>query len=375
MKNLFYSLVLGCIGAVSVATASAQTFTEWQDLSVNQVNRLPMHTSYFAYPSQKEALKGERSASSAYLSLNGTWKFNWVKEVAMRPTDFYRTDYNDRGWDAMSVPGMWELNGYGDPLYVNWNYAWKGSFKNNPPFVPEENNHVGSYRKEITLPAAWKGRQIIAHFGSVTSNMYLWVNGKYVGYSEDSKLEAEFDLTPYLKPGKNLIAFQVFRWCDGSYLEDQDFFRLSGVARDCYLYTRNKSARLEDIRVTPDLDENYQHGSLAVNLSLKGKAKVDLQLLDEQGKQVMFVSDTNDGQTLNVDAPRKWSAELPYLYTLLATVKEGNRTVEVIPLKVGFRKVELRGSQVLVMESRSCSKVRIDMKWIPMAGIWFLVSV
>lgn len=328
--------------------ATAQTFKEWQDLSVNAVNRLPMHSNYFSYASTTEAWEGQPEKSSNYMSLNGIWKFNWVREVSMRPADFYRTDYNDKGWNTMPLPGMWELNGYGDPLYVNWNYAWKGSFNNNPPFVPEENNHVGSYRKEIVIPVAWKGKQVIGHFGSVTSNMYLWVNGKYVGYSEDSKLEAEFDLTPYLKPGKNLIAFQVFRWCDGSYLEDQDFFRLSGVARDCYLYARNKSVRLENIRVIPDLDENYRNGSLTVNLSLKGKAKVDLQLFDEQGNQVISVSDINNGQILNMDAPRKWSAELPYLYTLLATVKEGHRTVEVIPLKVGFRKVELKGSRVLV---------------------------
>lgn len=142
----------------------------------------------------------------------------------------------------MPVPGVWELNGSEDPIYVNVGYAWREQFRNNPPQVPTVNNHVGSYRREITVPAHWKGKEIIAHFGSVTSNMYLWVNGKYVGYSEDSKMEAEFNLTPYLKPGqKNLIAFQVFRWCDGTYLEDQDFFRYSGVGRDCYLYARSKN--------------------------------------------------------------------------------------------------------------------------------------
>lgn len=175
------------------------------------------------------------------MTLNGTWKFNWVKDADSRPTDFWKTGFNDKGWDDLQVPAVWELNGYGDPIYVNVGYAWRNQFQNNPPEVPTENNHVGSYRREIVVPASWNGKDIIAHFGSVTSNMYLWVNGRYVGYSEDSKLEAEFDLTPYLKPGqKNLIAFQVFRWCDGSYLEDQDFFRYSGVGRDCYLYARNK---------------------------------------------------------------------------------------------------------------------------------------
>lgn len=329
-------------------TTTAQTFREWQDLSVNAVNRLPMSSYSFAYESRESALKGCPDESSNYMSLNGVWRFNWVREVSMRPTDFYRMDYNDKGWAAMPVPGMWELNGYGDPLYVNWNYAWKGSFKNNPPFVPEENNHVGSYRKEVIIPVAWEGKRIIAHFGSVTSNMYLWVNGKYVGYSEDSKMEAEFDLTPYLKLGKNLIAFQVFRWCDGNYLEDQDFFRLSGVARDCYLYARNNSVRLENIRVTPDLDADYQNGSLTVDLALKGKAQVDLQLLDVQGKEVASVANVARKQVINVAAPQKWSAESPYLYTLLATVKEGRKIVEVIPVKVGFRKIELRDAQVLM---------------------------
>lgn len=154
------------------------------------------------------------------MTLNGTWKFNWVKDADSRPTDFWKTGFNDKGWDDLQVPAVWELNGYGDPIYVNVGYAWRNQFQNNPPEVPTENNHVGSYRREIVVPASWKGKDIIAHFGSVTSNMYLWVNGRYVGYSEDSKLEAEFDLTPYLKPGqKNLIAFQVFRWCDGTYLE------------------------------------------------------------------------------------------------------------------------------------------------------------
>lgn len=280
------------------------------------------------------------------MTLNGTWKFNWVKDADSRPTDFWKTGFNDKGWDDLQVPAVWELNGYGDPIYVNVGYAWRNQFQNNPPEVPTENNHVGSYRREIVVPASWNGKDIIAHFGSVTSNMYLWVNGRYVGYSEDSKLEAEFDLTPYLKPGqKNLIAFQVFRWCDGSYLEDQDFFRYSGVGRDCYLYARNKK-RIQDIRVTPDLDAAYQNGSLAINLDLKGSGKVDLELVDTQGKQVATATANKSGLiTMNVENPKKWSAETPYLYTLRASMQGSN---EVIPVKVGFRKIELKGDQILV---------------------------
>ena len=233
------------------------------------------------------------------MTLNGNWKFFWVKNADARPTDFWKVDFNDKGWDDLQVPAVWELNGYGDPIYLNVGYAWRNQFTNNPPYVPVENNHVGSYRREIVVPADWKGKDIIAHFGAVSSNMYLWVNGKYVGYSEDSKLEAEFDLTSYLKPGqKNVIAFQVFRWCDGSYLEDQDFFRYTGVARDCYLYTRNKN-RIDDIRVTPDLDSEYKNGSLAVELKLKGSSKVTLDLLDAQNQVVATKEVAGSGKVCN----------------------------------------------------------------------------
>lgn len=342
MKKQFLT---GLLAAFAV-TASAQSFTEWQNPEINAVNRAPMHTNYFAYESADAAVRGAKEQSANYLTLNGTWKFFWVKDADARPTDFWKVDFNDKGWDDLAVPAVWELNGYGDPLYVNVGYAWREQFKNNPPYVPVVNNHVGSYRREIAVPANWNGKDIIAHFGSVTSNMYLWVNGKYVGYSEDSKLEAEFNLTPYLKPGqKNLIAFQVFRWCDGTYLEDQDFFRYSGVGRDCYLYARDKK-RIEDIRVTPDLDEAYKNGSLSVNLSLKGSGNVNLELLDAAGKSVATATAKGSGTTvMNVENPQKWSAETPYLYTLRATLQGSN---EVIPVKVGFRKIELKNAQILI---------------------------
>lgn len=323
---------------------------EWKNPEVNAINRAPMHTNYFAYASADEASKGVKEVSSNFMTLNGTWKFNWVKDADARPTDFYRTDFNDKGWDNMKVPAVWELNGYGDPIYVNVGYAWRSQYKNNPPYVPTENNHVGSYRKEIIVPADWKGKEIFAHFGSVTSNMYLWVNGRYVGYSEDSKLEAEFNLTPYLKPGKNLIAFQVFRWCDGTYLEDQDFFRYSGVGRDCYLYARNKKY-IRDIRVTPDLDGEYKNGTLNVALQLQGSGTVDLNLADAKGNSVATATLKGSGNLstdLNVNNPAKWTAEAPNLYTLTATLKDGAKTVEVIPVKAGFRKIELKNAQILV---------------------------
>ena len=340
----YLSLGLTALFSLSV---HAQTFTEWQDAEVNAVNRAPMHTDYFAYESAEAAARGERESSTYYLSLNGQWKFNWVRNADARPTDFWKPGYNDRAWDTMPVPGVWELNGYGDPQYVNVGYPWREQYQNNPPQVPTEGNHVGSYRRTIVVPASWQGKDIIAHFGSVTSNIYLWVNGRYVGYSEDSKLEAEFDLTRYLRPGEeNLIAFQVFRWCDGTYLEDQDFFRYSGVGRDCYLYAREKR-RIEDIRVTPDLDSDYCDGTLAVDVKLKGKAIVTLRLKDAQGKEVASATTRGETATLSVENPHKWTAETPYLYTLYAQIGE-LAPAEVIPVKVGFRKIELKDSQILV---------------------------
>ena len=339
-KHLLTSLL-----TLVTLTLGAQTFHEWKDPRINAVNRAPMHSNYFAYESADVAKRGIKENSANFMSLNGNWKFFWVKDAESRPTDFWKVDFNDKGWNTFPVPGLWELHGYGNPIYVNIGYAWRNQFENNPPHVPTENNNVGSYRKEIIIPASWKGKDIIAHFGSVTSNMYLWVNGKYVGYSEDSKLEAEFNLTPYLKPGqKNLIAFQVFRWCDGTYLEDQDFFRYSGVGRDCYLYARDKK-RIEDIRITPDLDNEYKNGALNIALNLKGNGKVNLILKDASGKEVASIQTTKGYATIEVENPHKWTAETPYLYTLYASL-EGSK--EVIPVKVGFRKVELKGAQLLV---------------------------
>lgn len=341
--------VIACCLSLLGTAAFAQK-NEWRDPNVNEINRAPMHTNYFAYKNEESALKGCKESSENFMTLNGNWKFFWVKDAEMRPTDFYQVNYNDKGWDNMKVPGLWELNGFGDPIYVNAGFPWRNQFKNNPPEIPTEDNHVGSYRKEITIPADWKGKEIFAHFGSVTSNMYLWVNGQFVGYSEDSKLEAEFNLTKYLKPGKNLIAFQVFRWCDGTYLEDQDFLRLSGVARDCYLYARN-AKYIQDIRVTPDLDAQYKDATLNIALNLKGSGTVDLKLLDKAGKEVATSSVKGSGKVsadMAISNPEKWTAETPNLYTLIATLKDGNNTAEVIPIKVGFRKIELKNSQILV---------------------------
>lgn len=329
------------------AAAQAQTFREWTDPETNAVNRAPMRSAHFAYSANELALGDQDMKSSAnYLSLNGLWKFNWVNDADQRPVDFWRPDFNDKGWDNISIPGIWELNGYGAPIYVNTGYAWRNQFTSNPPEVPTENNHVGTYRRYVRVPASWKGKDVFAHFGSVTSNIYLWVNGKYVGYSEDSKLETEFDITKYLQPGKeNLICFQVFRWCDGTYLEDQDFFRFSGVARDSYLYARDKK-RVEDIRVTPDLENNYTDGVLNIDLTTTASAPVTLVLSDAYGKEVARQEVKGTGKTIiRVPNPHKWTAETPYLYKLIAHMA-GND--EVIPVNVGFRKIEISNGQVLI---------------------------
>ncbi len=336
-------------------TEAVPTWTEWQDQQVNQVNRFKMHTNFFAYENERLALDGKMQASGRFLSLHGAWKFHWVANADQRPTDFYKTDLDDADWAKMNIPGMWELNGYGDPEYVNMGFAWRYQFdKSNPLNIPTKDNHVGSYRRIVSIPDDWDGKQVVAHFGSVTSNIYLYVNGHYVGYTEDSKIAAEFDITPYLTKGDNLIAFQTFRWCDGSLNEDQDFWRLSGVARDSYLFARDKNVHLENIRLTPDLTDNYRDGLLLINADVTGAASVDYRLLDAESEEVACVTATyknNETQQpfISLENPRKWTAETPYLYTLLAEVKDAKgNVVEVVPQKVGFRKVEIKNSQLLV---------------------------
>lgn len=319
-------------------SANAKTFNEWRDLQVNNVNRMPSHSTFFAFESKEKALAGDKAFSSRFLSLDGDWKFNYVENADQRSVDFYSKKLDDSNWKTMKVPGMWELNGYGDPEYVNIGFAWRGHFVNNPPEVPIKDNHVGSYRKEIEIPADWKGKQVVAHFGSVTSCIYLYVNGKYVGYSEDSKVAAEFDITKYVKPGKNLIAFRIFRWCDGSYCEDQDFWRLSGVARESYLYCRDKKKHINDIKIDTRLENNYEDGVLSVKTD--ATAPVAYTLFDAEGVKVA------EGSFATIKKVKAWTAETPYLYTLVAEVQGDNP--EFVVQKVGFRSVEIKNSQLLV---------------------------
>ena len=336
------------------------TFTEWHDLQVNEINRLPLHTLHFAYDPNDFAGTGaeylDKKKSMNYLSLDGTWKFNWVANADERPTDFYKTDLDDSKWNNIQMPGNWEMLGYGQPEYVNVGFGWRGHFDQQPPAVPTKDNHVGSYRREINIPANWDGKRVIAHFGSVTSNIYLYVNGKFAGYAEDSKVAAEFDITPFLKKGKNLIAFQTFRWCDGSWCEDQDFWRLSGPARENYLYARSKEHRLLDVRVETELKNNYKDGALNITAKVQGNTLAYFGLYDPDGKEVIVTGTDNvkNGVAkyqLRVKNVRKWSAETPNLYTLVVSpIQNGGMYLpyEIVQVKVGFRKVEIKNKQFLV---------------------------
>ena len=336
------------------------TFTEWHDLQVNEINRLPLHTLHFAYDPNDFPGTGaeylDKKQSMNYMSLDGTWKFNWVANADQRPTDFYKTDLDDSKWKNIQMPGNWEMLGYGQPEYVNVGFAWRGHFNQQPPAVPTKDNHVGSYRREINIPSNWDGKRVIAHFGSVTSNIYLYVNGKFAGYAEDSKVAAEFDITPFLKKGKNLIAFQTFRWCDGSWCEDQDFWRLSGPARENYLYARSKDHRLLDVRVETELKNNYKDGYLNITAKVQGNTLAYFGLYDPDGKEVIVTGTDNvkNGVAkyqLRVKNVRKWSAETPNLYTLVVSpIQNGGMYLpyEIVQVKVGFRKVEIKNKQFLV---------------------------
>ena len=350
IKQLFLSMV-----CMTMTAVHAQKTPVWQDPQVNQVNREARHASFFAFENEDLAKQGDKAKSGRYLSMEGLWKFNFVKNHQDAPAGFFSLKFDDSQWTDFPVPGLFEIEGYGDKIYKNINYAWSTTFKNNPPYIGETNNYTGSYRRTFELPADWKGQEVFFHVGSATSNLSLWVNGQYVGYSEDSKVAAEFNITKYLKKGRNLIAMQVMRWCDGSYIEDQDFWRFTGIAREVYLYATPK-VHVQDYFVNADLKDDYQEGVLSGEINIaqaKGKT-VELLLIDPQGKQVEQHSTTmyNNGPftfTLgSLGNVLPWSAETPNLYTLFITLKQGSEVLEVIPQRVGFRHIEIKGGQLLV---------------------------
>lgn len=352
---MFRQLMFSC-ACLAVLSAEAQKDKPWWlDPEVNEVNTMAPRAAFFAYETENLAKADQKARSERYLSLEGKWKFNFSKDHDKAPRDFYSLKYDDSQWTDFPVPGILELNGYGDTIYSNNGYPWRTQFRPEPPFVEERNNYTGSYRKMVTVPADWKGERIYLHVGSATSNLMVWVNGKFVGYSEDSKVSAEFDLTKYLTPGKeNLIAMQVMRWCDGSYLEDQDFWRFTGIAREVYLYARPQ-AHIADLFITPDLVNNYQDGTLEVKLNAVGAKgeTVMFSLKDKEGKEVAAQTAKVGGNgevkvNFDIKNPLKWTAETPNLYTLYTTLMDGKQVAEVVPQRVGFRKVEIKNAQVLV---------------------------
>ena len=326
---------------------------DWENPSVFGINKENQHASLISYPDMEAALKGDKKASSHYLSLDGTWKFNLVKSPDQRPYWFFKDDFDIRQWDDIEVPSNWEMKGYDVPIYVNIGYG----FEQNPPFIPHEYNPVGSYKRYFKIPRNWKNKEVFLHFGAVASAFYVWVNEQPVGYSQDSKTPAEFNITQYLKRGQNSLAVEVYRWCDGSYLEDQDFWRLSGIQRSVFLHARPKTY-IEDFFCTGDLVNDYNDGLLRLGVSVKspGDDKEDYiikaSLFEENtelfsgSEEISFISDTAS-VTFFGELPevKKWSAETPWLYSLVISLEEKNGDVlECVSTKTGFRKVEIKDS-------------------------------
>lgn len=349
MKRLLL-LALALCGGFSLY---AQSFEEWHDARVNQINRAPMHSSFKIFGSTERAEGIYCDDDNPYrLSLNGEWAFHFAEDADKRAKDFFVEGYDDSSWATINVPSVWETEGFADPLYVNTAHAWRGNFADNPPFVPVEKNHVGSYRRTVSIPAEWLSRDIFLNIGGAYSNVYVWVNGKFVGYSEDSRLAARFDVSKVVRAGENTIALQLFRWCDGTYIECQDFWRHSGIYRDVTLEARAKS-RVEDIFITPHLDGNYHDATLDIELSVsKGVKEVDVQLLSSEGEvvcQQRVKPMKGEAKVLfDVENPAKWSAEQPNLYKVVITAYDAKGVSEAYAQRVGFRSVEIKNGQLLV---------------------------
>jgi beta-galactosidase len=369
--------------------AQTKLNSHWENPDTNQINRIQMHASSFAFENRNLAMKNDYEKSGRYLSLNGMWKFNWVDAPDKRPVDFYKLDFDDSKWDNFKVPANWEFNGYGIPIYLDSDYEFSNS--PNPPEIPHNFNPVGSYRRKINLPADWSGNKVYIHVGAFKSAFYIWVNGKFAGYSEDGKLEAEFDITDFVKPGENLIAMEGYRFSDGSYLECQDMWRVSGITRDVYLYTR-PMIDIWDFKSTASLDSNYKKGLFSVDLELFNNLKnnnekyyTEVEILDANNKSVYkekkaitetiekyhdsklilfnyirwgkkdFQEYTNEMEKkvihfeTTIPGVKQWSAEIPNLYTMLITLMDSKgNAVETIPSKIGFRKIEIKNGQLLV---------------------------
>ncbi len=354
-------LLVVSLGRLAVAQADAP---DWENPEVFGINKEPPHATLMPYATLDQALRAEREASPFYQSLNGTWKFHWVRTPEERPVNFYKPDFDVTSWDEIPVPSNWQMLGYGRPIYTNVRYP----FPKNPPYIDHSDNPVGSYRRKFTVPSDWAGRQVFIHFDGVESAFYIWINGQKVGYSQGSRTPAEFNITHYLKPGPNLLAVEVYRWSDGSYLEDQDFWRLSGIFRNVYLFAA-PSVHIRDFEFVPDLDAEYRDATLHVTARVKNygeqaaeHVRVEVSLYGPDGRLVgkdPLLSNSTaliapGGESVLpmktlVENPAKWTAETPNLYTAVLRLldAEGN-TLEYLSTRIGFRKVEVRGGQLLV---------------------------
>lgn len=362
MKKLVQIFVVLVMMKIWLPGLEAQNKDPWQDHTVFRINKADPHAQLFPYEDDRLALQNDPAQSQRYLLLNGLWKFHFAKKPADRPQDFFQENYNTSNWADIPVPSNWEVQGYDHPIYLDEKYAFDTQW----PAAPQEYNPVGSYRRNFEVPVGWLGGQrIFLHLGAVNSAVYVWVNGRQVGYSEDSKTPAEFDVTDYVRAGANSLSLQVFRWCDGSYLEAQDMLKVSGIERDIYLFCR-PSIAVYDFFVKAGLDNDYQHGILDLSVQLRRLALnapkngiVEIALLDDQkGLKTIY----SDIRHFNIDSgdsllthfytkilnPRQWSAEIPNLYTLLITLKNNGSTevLEALSCKVGFRTVEIKNSQL-----------------------------
>ncbi|MDY9919415.1 MAG: glycoside hydrolase family 2 TIM barrel-domain containing protein [Proteiniphilum sp.] len=352
-SSFLFISILGCMNLF------AQNVPDWENPEVFAVNKENTRTTSLPYPSEELAVGDNYDSSPYYQSLNGKWKFHWVPRVSEVPAGFYEENYDISGWGEMPVPGNWEFNGYGIPMYVNTGFG----FRAKPPHIDREDSPTGAYRHEFSIPDSWDGRRIFIHFEGGTNSMYVWVNGQKVGYTQNSKSPAEFDITDYVRKGKNTLACQVHKFSDGSYLEDQDMWRLGGINRNVYLYSTAQT-RIFDFFAHPDLDKNYKSGIFSVDITLKNYTdnlqnnSVEISLLDKSGKKI-FSRNQKSGIPANgtaditvsgnVSNPLKWTAETPNLYTMLITLKDGNgRIVESTSHKIGFRKIEITDGQLFV---------------------------
>ncbi len=363
-RSLLFIFCIYVLLGFSFNPIDSDNVNDWENPGMIAQNKELAHNTLMPYQDKVKAIRCDRFHSEFFRSLNGKWKFFWVNKPADRPKGFYNPEYDISQWDEIQVPSNWQLSGYGIPYYLNHPYV----FEKNPPYIQHDYNPVGSYRKEFEIPANWQKRQVFIHFDGVESAFYLWINGKKVGYSQGSRTPAEFNITPFLQEGNNILAAEVYRWSDGSYLECQDFWRLSGIFRNVYLFS-TPNVHIRDFEVQCDLDENYQDAALSITAKVKNygteagrEQSVEIILLDMNNlpvKSEILMSAKSDyiapgAESLlkmkaDVCSPRKWSAENPNLYTVLLTLKdkEGN-ILEHESCRFGFREVEIKNGQLLV---------------------------